>query len=120
MRVITAFFRPRAPDALTAYVSVVLPLFQAGRPMCKTRNQCCNNNKLRHATAVKRGDTLVLFGILTYARVCVLLCRYPAPRSAATLTPPDSNQRPQRIAQAVEACDTSYGRWLDRACGDHG
>jgi len=39
MRVIAAFFRPCALDALIAYTSVFLILFQGGRPMRKTRNQ---------------------------------------------------------------------------------
>jgi len=39
MRVIAAFFRPCAPEALTARVSVFLPLLQEVRPICKTRNQ---------------------------------------------------------------------------------
>jgi hypothetical protein len=34
--------------------------------------------------------------------------------------PPYPHQRPQRIAQEVEACDPSHGCWFDRSCLDNG
>ncbi len=50
-----------------------------------------------------------LLRVSTDPRVCVLPLRGSTPQSAATPTPPSSNQGPQRIAQDMEACDPSHG-----------
>src|SRR5262249_51452916 len=59
-------------------------------------------------------------GASTPPGICLLsLCGPPSPFTATSAShPPD--ERPERVAEEVEASDPSHGRWPDRPCVDHG
>jgi hypothetical protein len=56
----------------------------------------------------------------THPRLCLLSLRCPPPQLTATPAPQPPDERPERLAEEVEASDPSHGRWADRPCVDHG
>ena len=56
----------------------------------------------------------------THPGLGLLSLRCSPPQFTATPAPQPPDQRPERLAEEVEASDSSHGRWADGPCVDNG